>query len=84
MAQSLLEPVAAGQTRFRLHGLFVDARGVAVGREILAMEGDVLDHRLGDLLELSAQDVLLLRRVCRKIKYIKEIYLLDFVLNILK
>ena len=35
MAQPLLEPVAAGQTRFRLQGLSPDARGIAVGREVL-------------------------------------------------
>ncbi len=48
MAQSLLEPVAAGQTRFRLHGLFVDARGVAVGREILAIF-ETIDRLVGFL-----------------------------------
>ena len=35
MAQSLLEPVAAGQTRFRMQGLQPDARGIAIGRELL-------------------------------------------------
>ncbi|PRP97301.1 hypothetical protein [Enhygromyxa salina] len=35
MAQSILEPVAAGQTRFRMQGLAPDARGIAVGREAL-------------------------------------------------
>ncbi|MEZ4453956.1 MAG: hypothetical protein R3B09_31150 [Nannocystaceae bacterium] len=35
MAQMLLEPIAAGQTRFRMQGLAPDARGVAVGRETL-------------------------------------------------
>lgn len=35
MAQPLLEPVAAGQTRFRMQGLSPDARGIAVGREVL-------------------------------------------------
>ncbi|MCB9701665.1 MAG: hypothetical protein H6711_07230 [Myxococcales bacterium] len=35
MAQTLLEPIAAGQTRFRMQGLQPDARGVAVGRETL-------------------------------------------------
>jgi hypothetical protein len=30
-----LEPVAAGQTRFRMQGLAPDARGIAVGREAL-------------------------------------------------
>ncbi|HGG57567.1 MAG TPA: hypothetical protein ENK31_07210, partial [Nannocystis exedens] len=35
MAKTLLEPIAAGQTRFRMQGLAPDARGVAVGREIL-------------------------------------------------
>ena len=48
MAQSLLEPVAAGQTRFRLHGLFVDARGVAVGREILVIF-ETIDRLVGFL-----------------------------------
>lgn len=36
MVEPLLEPVAAGQTRFRLQGLTPDARGIAVGREVLA------------------------------------------------
>ncbi len=35
MAHPLLEPVAAGQTRFRMQGLSPDARGIAVGREVL-------------------------------------------------
>ena len=35
MAQPLLEPVAAGQTRFRMQGLAPDARGIAIGRELL-------------------------------------------------
>jgi hypothetical protein len=35
MRQTLLEPIAAGQTRFRMQGLTPDARGVAVGRETL-------------------------------------------------
>jgi hypothetical protein len=35
VAQSTLEPVAAGQTRFRMQGLVPDARGIAVGREAL-------------------------------------------------
>lgn len=35
MAGPLLEPVAAGQTRFRMQGLSPDARGIAVGRELL-------------------------------------------------
>ena len=35
VAQTLLEPVAAGQTRFRMQGLTPDARGIAVGRELL-------------------------------------------------
>ena len=35
MAAVLLEPVAAGQTRFRMQGLSPDARGIAVGRELL-------------------------------------------------
>lgn len=37
MATPLLEPVAAGQTRFRMQGLSPDARGIAVGREVLAL-----------------------------------------------
>ena len=32
---TILEPVAAGQTRFRMQGLTPDARGIAVGREAL-------------------------------------------------
>lgn len=35
MATPLLEPVSAGQTRFRMQGLSPDARGIAVGREVL-------------------------------------------------
>src|SRR5690606_13735757 len=35
MAHPLLEPVSAGQTRFRMQGLAPDARGIAVGREVL-------------------------------------------------
>jgi hypothetical protein len=35
VAHSLLEPVAAGQTRFRMQGLQPDARGIAIGRELL-------------------------------------------------
>jgi hypothetical protein len=35
VAQSILEPVAAGQTRFRMQGLAPDSRGIAVGREAL-------------------------------------------------
>ena len=35
MPRALLEPVAAGQTRFRMQGLAPDARGIAVGREAL-------------------------------------------------
>lgn len=37
MARALLEPVAAGQTRFRMQGLAPDARGIAVGREALVV-----------------------------------------------
>ena len=37
VAQTLLEPVAAGQTRFRMQGLQPDARGIAVGRELLVV-----------------------------------------------
>jgi hypothetical protein len=35
VAERILEPVAAGQTRFRMQGLAPDARGIAVGREAL-------------------------------------------------
>jgi hypothetical protein len=35
MPGPLLEPVAAGQTRFRMQGLAPDGRGIAVGREAL-------------------------------------------------
>ncbi|MCA9694620.1 MAG: hypothetical protein KC636_33890 [Myxococcales bacterium] len=35
MVETLLEPIAVGQTRFRMQGLSPDARGVAVGRETL-------------------------------------------------
>ena len=35
MSRPLLEPVGAGQTRFRMQGLSTDARGIAVGREVL-------------------------------------------------
>jgi hypothetical protein len=35
VAEALLEPVAAGQTRFRMQGLAPDARGIAVGREVV-------------------------------------------------
>ncbi|TPV92583.1 MAG: hypothetical protein B7733_24980 [Myxococcales bacterium FL481] len=42
MATVLLEPVAAGQVRFRLPGLAADARGIAVGREALLVF-DTLD-----------------------------------------
>lgn len=35
MAHAFLEPVAARQTRFRMHGLAPDARGIAVGRDAL-------------------------------------------------
>lgn len=62
MALSLLEPVAAGQTRFRLHGLFVDARGVAVGREILVIF-ETIDRLVGFLgaysEEMSLDDLFL-------------------------
>jgi len=37
MASAYLEPVAAGQTRFRMQGLGPDARGIAVGREALVV-----------------------------------------------
>lgn len=37
MVQPLLEPVAAGQTRFRMQGLTPDGRGIAVGRELLVV-----------------------------------------------
>lgn len=35
VASTYLEPVAAGQTRFRMQGLTPDGRGIAVGREAL-------------------------------------------------
>jgi hypothetical protein len=35
MASTLLEPIAAGQTRFHMQGLAPDGRGIAVGRETL-------------------------------------------------
>lgn len=35
MASTLLEPIAAGQTRFHMQGLAPDSRGIAVGRETL-------------------------------------------------
>jgi hypothetical protein len=37
MASTLLEPIAAGQTRFHMQGLAPDGRGIAVGRETLLM-----------------------------------------------
>lgn len=37
VASALLEPVAAGQTRFRMQGLSPDGRGIAVGRELLLL-----------------------------------------------
>ncbi len=37
MPPELLEPVVAGQTRFRASGLVTDPRGVAIGRELLAV-----------------------------------------------
>jgi hypothetical protein len=40
---AILEPVAARQTRFRLHGLVPDARGIAVGRDALVVV-DSLDR----------------------------------------
>lgn len=43
MANAYLEPVAAGQTRFRMQGLTPDARGIAVGREAL-IEFDSIDR----------------------------------------
>jgi hypothetical protein len=39
----LLEPVSAGQTRFRLQGLAADTRGIAVGRDALVVF-DTLDQ----------------------------------------
>ncbi len=45
---SLLEPIAAGQTRFRLQGLAPDGRGIAVGRETL-MIFPSLDRLVGFL-----------------------------------
>jgi hypothetical protein len=35
MPNAWLEPVAAGQTRFRMQGLAADGRGLAIGREVL-------------------------------------------------
>ncbi|HEY0136155.1 MAG TPA: hypothetical protein VGB85_18850 [Nannocystis sp.] len=35
MASTLLEPIAAGQTRFHMQGVAPDGRGIAVGRETL-------------------------------------------------
>jgi hypothetical protein len=43
MPRAYLEPVSAGQTRFRLQGLVPDARGIAVGREALIVF-DTLDR----------------------------------------
>lgn len=37
MARVLLEPVRARQTNFRLQGLSTDARGIAMGRELLVV-----------------------------------------------
>ena len=48
MARTFLEPVAAGQSRFRLHGLGVDGRGVAVGRETLLIF-ETIDRLVGFL-----------------------------------
>jgi hypothetical protein len=57
----LLEPVGAGQTRFRLHGLAPDARGIAVGREaLLIFDGlDRLVAFLGAYSEEASLDDLL-------------------------
>lgn len=46
MPRALLEPVAAGQTRFRMQGLVPDARGIAVGREALCVF-ETLDRLVG-------------------------------------
>jgi hypothetical protein len=35
VTELLLEPVVAGQTRFKMQGLQPDARGIAIGRELL-------------------------------------------------
>lgn len=35
--QTLLEPVSAGQTRFRMQGLQPDPRGIAIGRELMVV-----------------------------------------------
>ncbi|MEZ4383209.1 MAG: hypothetical protein R3A79_17915 [Nannocystaceae bacterium] len=61
MAQTLLEPIAAGQTRFRMQGLAPDARGVAVGRETLLVFPalDRLVAFLGAYSEESSLDDLL-------------------------
>ena len=61
MARALLEPVAAGQTRFRMQGLTPDARGIAVGREALVVF-DSLDRLVAFLgafsVEASLDDLL--------------------------
>ena len=61
MAKALLEPVAAGQTRFRMQGLAPDARGIAVGREALVVF-ETLDRLVAFLgaysVEASLDDLL--------------------------
>lgn len=61
VAQSILEPVAAGQTRFRMQGLSPDPRGIAVGREALIVF-ESLDRCVSFLgaygLEASLDDLL--------------------------
>jgi hypothetical protein len=61
VAQSILEPVAAGQTRFRMQGLAPDPRGIAVGREALIVF-ESLDRCVSFLgaygLEASLDDLL--------------------------
>ena len=48
MASALLEPVAAGQTRFRMQGVAPDPRGIAVGREAMLVF-ETLDRLVGFL-----------------------------------
>jgi hypothetical protein len=52
--RALLEPVAAGQTRFRMQGLASDARGIAVGREALLVF-ESLDRLVGFLGAFSSE-----------------------------
>ncbi len=54
MPRALLEPVAAGQTRFRMQGLAPDARGIAVGREALIVF-ESIDRLVGFLGAFSSE-----------------------------